>query len=314
MISLDLMTPYKILTPKSWQTYRQSHPMTLTEEEIVRLRGFNETVSLSEVKAIYLPLSRFISMHYENYKALASQKAAFWGKPFKKPPYIIGVSGSVAVGKSTTSRLLKALLSRWQQSPSVSLVTTDNFIYPNHYLRQQGLMHKKGFPESFDLKKLLHFLSDVKAGKNALSTPCYSHEYYDILPNRLLTINQPDILILEGLNVLQKKPSLSRRHKLFVSDFLDFTIYVDAQTEIIESWYLERFLAFREQAKNNPDLFFHRFWQMTADEALAYAKSVWQEVNEKNLIENILPFKHEASLILNKTADHSVSQVALRSL
>jgi type I pantothenate kinase len=307
-------SPYVYFSRAEWKQYRSDTPLTLTEADLAKLRGFNESVSLTEVADIYLPLSRLLSLYVAAAQQLHQGSSAFLGHSAPKVPYIIGVAGSVAVGKSTTSRILQALLSRWQNHPRVALLTTDNFLYSNRVLEREGLMHRKGFPESFDVRALIHFLLELKSGKPALPVPVYSHEYYDILPDEQEIIDQPDILILEGLNVLQQTIHAPKVPRLFVSDLIDFSVYVHAETTVIEKWYLDRFLAFRERAKQLPALFFHRFTQMPKRDAYAYAKEVWKTINEANLVENILPYQERARLILTKGEDHSVQAVALRKL
>ena len=308
-------SPYLQFSRDAWRHFRLAAPFKLTEQELNALRGFNEAISLTEVADIYLPLSRLINLYVKSHQNLYSVTGEFLNNHTPGVPYIIGVCGSVAVGKSTVSRILQALLSCWPDHPHVEVVTTDGFLYPNEMLAKRGLMDKKGFPESFNRSILLKFLRAVKSGQDSVSVPVYSHEVYDILPDQLRIIQKPDILIVEGLNILQTP----RFHKtamtsVMVSDFLDFSIYVDAQTDFIEQWFLERFLAFRQDAHDKPDAFFHQFAQMETDRAIALAKSVWETTNKKNLFENILPFKNRAQLILHKNANHTIEQVELRKL
>lgn len=307
-------SPFMTFPRSAWREHRAHEVLTLSEGEIERLRGFNEKLCLNEVQEIYLPLSRLLNLYVDKSKALHRVSCEFLGSTERKVPYIIGVCGSVAVGKSTTSRILQALLSRWGSSPRVALVSTDSFLYSNAELAARGLIERKGFPESFELKKLLEFLFNLKSGLGGLQVPVYSHQYYDRLPGEFLTIDHPDILILEGLNVLQKRPSIAGAAKAFVADFLDFTIFVDAEIPIIEQWYVERFMAFRAQAKTRPELFFHQFSKMDADSARAHAASVWRRINEANLVQHILPDRFQARLILTKDRDHSVSSVSLRKV
>ncbi|MFI4955444.1 MAG: type I pantothenate kinase [Gammaproteobacteria bacterium] len=298
-----------------WSCFRSDTPLILTETELAELRGFNENISLDEVADIYLPLARLINLYVAAAQDLHKVSSQFLDTQVAKVPYIVGVSGSVGVGKSTTSRILQALLSRWPNSNRVELVTTDSFLYPNAVLEERGLMERKGFPESFDRQRFMEFLFAVKSGTAAVNIPVYSHEYYDIVPNEFKTITQPDILIVEGLNILQAS-LVPRKNvpKIFISDLLDFTIYVDAPLEIIELWYLERFMAFRAQAINRPDLFFHRFALWPDEKAYTFAKNIWKTINETNLLQNILPYKYRARLILEKTLDHKIKQVRLRRL
>lgn len=310
-------SPYLEFSRNDWMHYRQDTPLTLTEEDVQRLRGHNDPVSLSEVVDIYLPMSRLLSLYVAATQDLYQVTAKFLGHPEPKVPYIIAVAGSVAVGKSTTSRVLQALLSRWPHHPRVALVTTDGYLYNNATLTAKNLMEKKGFPESYDLKALLQFLADLKAGKPKLQVPVYSHHDYDILPNEYEEVDQPDIVILEGLNVLQV-PLIDRAQgklpRNYVSDYIDFSIYVHAETNIIRDWYIDRFMLFRKKAANDISAFFHQFALMDDKEALHFSKDIWQKINEANLVQNILPFKQRAHLILEKAKDHSVQKVYLRKL
>lgn len=309
------LSPHLTFTREEWKQYRSDVPLTLLENELEALRGFNERVSLDEVGDIYLPLARLINLYVGAAQSLYQVSAKFLDTHVPKVPYIIGISGSVAVGKSTVSRVLQALLSRWPNSPEVEWVTTDGFLLPNEVLEKRGLMERKGFPESYDRKALIQFLMDVKSGKREAKLPLYSHEQYDILPNVTKSITQPDILIVEGLNILQvTQHDALHTPKIFISDLLDFSIYVDAPEDMIEEWYLNRFMAFREQAKNNSQLFFHRFAQLSDEAAYLFAKEVWQKINLANLHENIKPFKHRARLILEKTNEHRINRVHLRRL
>lgn len=312
---MSIRSPYLEFNREIWREFRKDTPLTLSEEDVLQLRGQNEPVSLLEVEEIYLPLSRLLNLYVAAIQELYKVTTKFLGHPEPKVPYIIGVAGSVAVGKSTTSRILKALLSRWPHHPRVELITTDGFLYSNAMLESKGLMERKGFPESYDLRALIQLLSDLKAGKGNLRVPIYSHYHYDIVPNQFNVINQPDIVIVEGLNVLQiTKFRINRQPQLFVSDFFDFSIYVDAPTEIIKHWFLERFWIFREKAAQDPHAFFHHIAQWSDREAFDFANKVWTNINELNLYENILPFKQRADLILEKTIDHSVQKVYLRKL
>lgn len=308
-------TPYLEFSRQVWRNFRQETPLTLTEQDVAKLRGQLEAVSLIEVEEIYLPLSRLLNLYVAGAQEVYQLTAEFLGHPEPRVPYIIGIAGSVAAGKSTTSRILQALLSRWPNHPRVGLITTDGFIYPNKVLKQRGLENRKGFPESYDLRALIEFLSDLKSGKPQLKIPVYSHHNYDILENEFQLVDQPDIMIVEGLNVLQVGPvKPEQQTRVFVSDFFDFTIYVDAPTSIIKQWYLERFILFREKAKTDPEAFFHRFALWSEREAIQFAEQIWSEINETNLIENILPFRERARLILVKNMDHSVERVFLRKV
>lgn len=306
-----MLSPYLQFTRSQWCRFRQDTPLTLTEAEIDQLGGVIEVVSLSEVEEVYLPLSRLLSFYVTALQSLHQDASAFLGEPEPKVPYIIGISGSVAVGKSTASRVLQALLSRWPNHPKVSLVTTDGFLYPLAELERKDMLSRKGFPESYDLQSLLAFLMAIKSGEGPVYAPVYSHHQYDLLPDQRIEVNRPDIVIVEGLNILQTGPD---RAGLFVSDFLDFTIFVDAKTEAIKQWFVARVLRFRETAFKDPTAYFYSISKMTKEETIKFAERVWREVNERNLIENILPFKNRARLILSKHEDHSVEQVFLRKL
>jgi type I pantothenate kinase len=283
-------------------------PLTLTEEDLGRLHGQNEVMSLQEIEQVYLPLSRLLNLYVSATQSLHRVSGEFLGTPEPKVPYIIGVAGSVAVGKSTTSRVLKALLSRWPNHPNVVVLTTDGFLYSTQELERRDLIHRKGFPESYDTQALMQLLQDVKSGKRHLKAPVSSHQTYDIIPGEFLEIDQPDILIVEGLNILQTGGTT------FVSDFFDFTVFVDADTHVIEQWYLDRVWAFCEGPFQNPDAYFHYLSKMSHEEVIQFARRVWREVNELNLVENVLPFKERARLILRKGANHQVESVLLRKL
>lgn len=308
-------SPFIEFSRHTWRKLRKDVPMTLNEDDVYQLQGQIEKLSTQEVEEIYLPLSRLLNLYVEATRTLFEATSLFLGHPKPKVPYIIGVSGSVAVGKSTTSRILKALLSHWSEHRNVDIVTTDGFLYPNRLLEQKGLMNRKGFPESYDLKRLIGFLADLKSGNQHLKVPVYSHRTYDILPNQFQNVNQPHIVIIEGLNVLQIGNSRTQNSaQIFVSDFFDFSIYVDANTEIIKKWFLDRFLLFRKKAKNDADAFFHQFSKWSKVKALDFANHVWTEINQRNLNENILPFKQRARLILHKNEDHTVNKIYLRKL
>jgi type I pantothenate kinase len=313
----NLMTqnysPYLIFDRAAWCEYKRDMPFELTEEDITLLHGHYETISLKEVIDVYLPLSRLLDLYVKAAQELFQVTGQFLGHPEPKVPYIIGISGSVAVGKSTTSRVLQALLSTWSNHPNVAIVTTDGFIYPNAELEHKNLMHRKGFPESYNLRMLINFLTDLKAGKPLLEVPIYSHEYYDIT-KEVQTIEKPDIVIIEGLNLLQHNVSANQKSQVFVTDYIDFSIYVDAPTTVIEQWYLDRFMKFRAESVARPELFMHRFSMMNDQEALSYAKLIWKEINELNLQQNILPYKDRAKLILCKGYDHLVEKVLLRKI
>lgn len=306
------ISPYMHFTREEWRQYRGDTELLLTEEELATLRGFNESISIKEAEDIYLPLSRLLHLYVTETQSLHTTTNRFLHKSAPKVPYIIGVSGSVAVGKSTTSRILQTLLSRWPNHPKVALVSTDGFLYPGRVLEAKGLMPRKGFPESYDRQALLQFLSDLKSGKPSVSMPVYSHEFYDTT-DELIHIHSPDILIIEGLNILQTG-DISSTRRVYASDFIDFNIFVDSPVDIIKSWFLERFRAFREKARNRPDLFFYQFANMPDEEAFAFALHVWETVNAPNLHKNILPYKFRAELILEKGADHGIEHVYLKKI
>jgi type I pantothenate kinase len=309
------LSPYRIFPRAEWAALRADTPMTLEPGEIAQLRSLNDRLDIAEVEEIYLPLSRLLSMYVAAAQRLFVAQQDFLGTQDSKVPYIIGVGGSVAVGKSTTSRVLQALLTRWPNVPKVDLVTTDGFLYPNAVLQREGLMEKKGFPESYDLTVLLRFLTDVKAGKHPARAPVYSHLIYDVMPNQWVEIDHPDILIVEGLNVLQAgRPPKDGKAIPFVSDFFDFSVYLDADEEVLRQWYVDRFLTLRLTAFRDPVSYFHRYSKLSDAEAIDTATSIWSRINLVNLRENILPTRQRADLILAKSANHMVEQVALRRL
>jgi type I pantothenate kinase len=306
-------SPYLLLDREKWATLRKSEPMTLTEPEIEKLKGINEELSMDEVRDIYLPLSRLLSYYVKSTISRQMLMMKFLNEEYQKIPFIIGVAGSVSVGKSTSSRVLQALLSRWKENYEVALVTTDGFLYPNAILEEKGIMSKKGFPESYDIRNLLRFVSEIKSGKTEVRVPKYSHQIYDIVPDKIIVSPQPDILIIEGLNVLQNRNDYPKsKPSLFVSDFLDFSIYVDAEENLLEDWFVSRFLNFREMAFNDRDSFYRTFIELSESEAKKMAISVWREINSKNLHYNILPTRERASLILHKGENHKVDFVKLR--
>jgi len=308
-------SPYRFFSAERWAEFRADTPLTLTEDEVQRLSSLYDPIDLDEVRRIYLSLSRLLSAHVEASQLLYSQRKNFFGDEAIKTPYIIGMAGSVAVGKSTTARVLKELLARWPSSPKVDLVTTDGFLLPNEVLRRENLMERKGFPDSYDVGALLRFLSAIKSGEPNVRAPLYSHLTYDVMPGEYITVDRPDILIFEGLNVLQPR-DLPRDGKFvpFLSDFFDFSIYIDAEEELIHAWYIKRFMKLRETAFRNPESFFHRYSQLSEDAARAIAEGLWSNINLKNLRENILPTRPRADLILRKGTDHRVEEVALRKL
>ena len=309
-------SPYRFFSADEWAEFRADTPMTLSEDEVRRLGSLYDPIDMEEVRRIYLSLSRLLSAHVEASQLLFRQRKRFFNADNAvKTPFIIGMAGSVAVGKSTTARILKELLARWPSSPKVDLVTTDGFLLPNEVLRRENLMERKGFPDSYDVGALLRFLSGIKSGQRDVRAPVYSHLTYDVIPGEFITIDRPDILIFEGLNVLQPR-ELPRDGNFvpFVSDFFDFSIYIDAEEKLIHGWYIARFMRLRETAFRNPDSFFHRYSQLSEDAARAIAEGLWANINLKNLRENILPTRPRADLILKKGANHLVEEVALRKL
>lgn len=300
---------------EQWAELRAATPLTLSETDLESLRGINERIDLDEVAAVYLPLTRLLNLYVAATQNLHKASAAFLGTRAPKVPYVIGVAGSVAVGKSTFARILQALLARWPDHPTVELVTTDGFLYPNSLLESRGIMNRKGFPESYDTRRLLQFLREVKSGTAEAAAPVYSHVVYDIVPDETVIVHQPDILILEGLNVLQVG-ALTENTEVteFVSDYFDFSIYVDAAENDIEEFYVQRFLTLCDTVFQNPDSFFQHYAHLSRPEAIETARHIWREINGKNLRENIEPTKHRAGLLLQKGRDHRITGVKLRRL
>jgi type I pantothenate kinase len=298
---------------EAWAELKSSTPRPLTEHDVARIRGIGDEISLDEVDAIYRPLSALLNLHAHASHYLHDVRGMFLRDQSVRTPYVIGIGGSVAVGKSTVARLLVELMARWPDTPRVQLLPTDGFLYPNAELRRRGLADRKGFPESYDRPALLRFLAQVKSGAARVEAPSYSHLRYDIQPGRVTVVTQPDVLIVEGLNVLQAARTGARgADELVVSDFFDFSIYVDADTDHIRRWYVDRFLALRDTAFTNPDSFFHRYASMSSQEATAFAISVWEAINAPNLVSNIAPTRSRASLILHKGPDHLVERIYLR--
>ena len=306
----EQLTPFLSFDRQRWAELRKSVPLTLTEQDLKPLLGINEELSLDEVRTIYLPLVRLINYYIDENIRRQNVLRRFLGGQNAKVPYIISIAGSVAVGKSTSARILQSLLSHWPQQRKVDLITTDGFLHPLAYLQEHNLLHKKGFPISYNTPKLIRFLADIKSGKPNVTAPIYSHLTYDIIPDQFNVINQPDILILEGLNVLQ--PNRNQSNELFVSDFVDFSIYVDAEEDLLKEWYIHRFLKFRQSAFTDPNSYFKHYANLSEQEAVTTAGKIWDEINGLNLKENILPTRERADLILKKGANHEVELVTLR--
>ncbi|MDX2290374.1 MAG: type I pantothenate kinase [Hyphomicrobiaceae bacterium] len=308
-------SPYREFSRTEWARLRADTPMTLAPAELGQLSGMIEELSMEEVEEIYLPLSRLLNLHVAAAQELHAVTSRFLGQTERRVPFILGVAGSVAVGKSTTARVLKTLLARWPHHPRVDLVTTDGFLMSNAELHERGLMDRKGFPESFDTARLLSFLVDIKSGRERVEAPVYSHFHYDILTDQRIVVERPDILIVEGLNVLQPaRLPRDGRAIPFVSDLFDFSIYIDADPGVIETWYVERFMRLRTTAFRDPAAYFHRYAQLCDNEADLRARSIWRTINLRNLEENIVPTRQRARLILHKAANHRVKSVALRKL
>ncbi|MGW9403196.1 type I pantothenate kinase [Arthrobacter sp. NPDC055585] len=306
-------TPFVELDRQTWSRLSHEIESPLNQEDITRLRGLGDQLNLDEVREVYLPLSRLLNLYVAAAGKLHSATTTFLGEQTTRTPFVIGVAGSVAVGKSTTARVLREMLRRWPDTPNVELITTDGFLYPNAELRRRGLMERKGFPESYDRRRLLRFVSAVKSGAEEVRAPRYSHLTYDIVPDSEIVVRRPDVLIVEGLNVLA--PARTRpdgRSGLALSDFFDFSIYVDARTSYIEEWYVQRFQSLRSGAFANPASYFHRYAALTDHEARQTALDIWKRINEPNLVTNVLPTRGRAQLVLTKDADHSVRRMLLR--
>ena len=306
----EQLTPFLSFDRQRWAELRKSVPLTLTEQDLKPLLGINEELSLDEVRTIYLPLVRLINYYIDENIRRQNVLRRFLGEQSTNVPYIISIAGSVAVGKSTSARILQSLLSHWPNQRKVDLMTTDGFLHPLAYLQEHNLLHKKGFPISYNTPQLIRFLADIKSGKPNVSAPIYSHLTYDIIPDQFNVIDQPDILILEGLNVLQ--PNKNQANELFVSDFVDFSIYVDAEEDLLKEWYIHRFLKFRQSASSDPNSYFKHYANLSEQEAVTTAGKIWDEINGLNLKENILPTRERADLILKKGANHEVELVRLK--
>ena len=311
-IETSELSPYRRFSRSEWAALRADTPLTLTIEDLAKLQSINDPISVEEVIAIYLPLSRLLALYVAATQGLFKATQRFLGAEDGKVPYIIGIAGSVAVGKSTTARVLKALLSRWPNTPKVELVTTDGFLLPNAVLQREGLMEKKGFPESYDAAALVRFLAEINAGKHHVKAPVYSHLIYDVVPGEEVVVDRPDILIVEGLNVLL--PNKLGRRTPFVSDFFDFSVYLHAEDDDLERWYIQRFMRLRETAFRDPRSFFKKYADLSDDEARETAHAIWTRTNLRNLHENIQPTRARANLVLTKGPAHRIETVALRKL
>lgn len=315
LLALAPSSPYVDLDRAAWSRLSASTPLPLTDEDVERLRGLGDPIDLAEVDAIYRPLSRLLNLYVQATAGLHDATSTFLHEDPPRTPYVIGVAGSVAVGKSTTARVLREMLARWPETPRVELITTDGFLYPNAELERRGLMERKGFPESYDRRALIRFLSRIKAGQPEVRAPLYSHVIYDIVPDQELVVRKPDVLIVEGLNVLQPaRPSTVDESTVAVSDFFDFSIYVDARTRNIRQWYVDRFLELRRTAFTKPDSYFRRYASLSDEEATERALKIWESINAPNLERNIIPTRGRATLVLTKGSDHAVQRVRLRKL
>jgi type I pantothenate kinase len=310
------LSPYVDLDRSAWAGLAEAMPLPLAADEVERLRGLGDFLDLGEVSDVYLPISRLLSLYVRHHWALHRETGEFFGhSPAARTPYVIGIAGSVAVGKSTTARLLRELLAHWPEHPDVALVTTDGFLYPNAELEARGLLNRKGFPESYDRRTLLQFVRDIKSGRESVTAPVYSHLKYDIVPGERIVLTKPDIVLIEGLNVLQPaRVAEDGRVGAAVRDYFDFSVYVDAETGDIRRWYTERFLHLRETAFRHPESYFARYAQLSVDEAVEESQRIWDAINGPNLDRNILPTRVHATLVLRKAADHSVRDVRLRKL
>ncbi|WP_353129326.1 type I pantothenate kinase [Parapedobacter pyrenivorans] len=306
---------FRHVTREEWKAFNGHSSYLIADEDIQKLNALNEPLTMQEIEEVYFPLSQLLRIHIDNYRQLHGQTNSFFSNHTKHLPFVIGIAGSVAAGKSTTARVLQKVLSLLPGTPKVDLITTDGFLHPNSYLESKGILNRKGFPESYDTRQLLGFLSAIKSGRELVSAPVYSHLAYDILPDELQWVAQPDILIVEGINVLQVNVKGKHRGpRVFVSDFFDYSIYVDASPDNLQQWYTQRFEWLRKTAFQNPGSYFHRYADLNEDESPAMAASIWNEINKPNLIKNILPTRFRADLILEKGSHHFVKSVKIRKV